>query len=611
MEGLLNKYSTKSTTEIRSAKSQLEKDQQDKLYEDRIYKPPKDISSHFDTQWLRKSFYRCKEQSATEGTNLITLLRDRYDDKTIDFMMSTFGGHTDRNNHSSHQKNYNDRHKNDNDRQKNDIDRQKYDNDRQKNGYDRQKNDNNRQKNDYDRQKNQTTKYDHSQRYDSDNKRQANTDNDHSHRYDSDNKRQQAITKYDTEQESHHIVEERYVTEIDINEACASLMRAEISGNVSKIAKLQKRVDTLREAKRRNLKVRLTQLQKVEPQRTVMIEKTLKSGKMIPYLESANQFVSQSRPYDRVSTSLADLVREERALDADESDLAFARMSGRSQKGARTADDAADCEYNDAFVQRKPAAIEKQQTAAKQQAIAAQKQRTATVARCKRCYESLPKHLVLSKGEYWCVAVPPDCGITECHVQLVPLDHVASCANVTDEDAWAELELLQRRVTRFFREQLDAEAVFLETVTGLQTHPHTAVDCVPVPRDRDNGDVDTAVFFQKALAEAKSDWCQNRGVLKLATGGIRRTVPRGFAYFCVQLEVGREGNAGGFALVIEDEARFSANFGIEIVGSLLGKDLIEINDRRPKSFNEQADRALRYEHRWKRYDPWPVSADSD
>jgi hypothetical protein len=56
--------------------------------------------------------------------------------------------------------------------------------------------------------------------------------------------------------------------------------------------------------------------------------------------------------------------------------------------------------------------------------------------------------------------------------------------------------------------------------------------------------------------ESDVEWSTNKKLVDTREKGFRRSVPKGFPYFCVEF-----GIEGGFAHTIEDEEGFSQNFG--------------------------------------------------
>ena len=66
-----------------------------------------------------------------------------------------------------------------------------------------------------------------------------------------------------------------------------------------------------------------------------------------------------------------------------------------------------------------------------------------------------------------------------------------------------------------------------------------------------------------ALLHAE-EWTSNRKLIDTSGKGLRRVIPKGFAYF----HVGWKG--GGFVHPIEDEDEFPPSFGIDTAAGMLG-----------------------------------------
>ena len=98
------------------------------------------------------------------------------------------------------------------------------------------------------------------------------------------------------------------------------------------------------------------------------------------------------------------------------------------------------------------------------------------------------------------------------------------------------------------------------------------------------------------------EWSQHKKVIETQGKGIRRSVPKGFAYFHVSFGDGDAKEDLGFAHVIEDEEVFPKHFGKEIVGNLVGA-MPSMWLRPPKeAFPLQKKRVEAFAKAWKNYD---------
>lgn len=80
--------------------------------------------------------------------------------------------------------------------------------------------------------------------------------------------------------------------------------------------------------------------------------------------------------------------------------------------------------------------------------------------------------------------------------------------------------------------------------------------------DREEG-ADAPLFFRKAILDSEQ-WTTNKTLIDTAGRGLRRSVPKGFAYFHVAWA------GGGFVHPIEDEASFPREFGVDTAAGMLG-----------------------------------------
>ena len=104
------------------------------------------------------------------------------------------------------------------------------------------------------------------------------------------------------------------------------------------------------------------------------------------------------------------------------------------------------------------------------------------------------------------------------------------------------------------------DVIFLETATGLDDRRrHTCIECVPM--DAEEG-ADAPIFFRKAILDSEEG--TNKQLIDTAGRGLRRSVPKGFAYFHVAWQ------GGGFVHPIEDETAFPRQFGIDTAAGMLG-----------------------------------------
>jgi len=173
------------------------------------------------------------------------------------------------------------------------------------------------------------------------------------------------------------------------------------------------------------------------------------------------------------------------------------------------------------------------------------------------------------------------------------MSHVSASTDL-DEDVFSEMLKFKKALVRMFFQQ-EEDVVFFETASYLKRRPHMYVECVPMPKE--TGEL-APIYFKKALQECEKEWAQNKKVVDLKKGDIRRTVPKGLPYFNV--EFGDDGS--GFAHVIEDERDFPSNFAQEIVGGMLELDHHIWRKQKKDDFNKQRSKVMNFMKMWGPFD---------
>jgi len=161
------------------------------------------------------------------------------------------------------------------------------------------------------------------------------------------------------------------------------------------------------------------------------------------------------------------------------------------------------------------------------------------------------------------------------HLQLMTKNHVASSLQL-DEDLQAELNQFKKTICRFFRNTNGAEdpgyqTVFVETSfrQDLQRgSSHILIDAVGVPPSEEVQDFDIELFFQKALLEGDSEWekshCKKVIDTKARRGDLSKCLPIKGSFSFVHIDFD---GIGGFAHIIEDEAKFGKMKALETLSA--------------------------------------------
>lgn len=197
-------------------------------------------------------------------------------------------------------------------------------------------------------------------------------------------------------------------------------------------------------------------------------------------------------------------------------------------------------------------------------AIREHQEMVRSLENCDRCFDSakMEKQLIVSLGDSAYISLPAYEGLQMGHCLICPMQHVA-CATMLDEDVWEEVSQFMKSLVQMFR-KLGKDCIFFETVRYLNRKPHMTIHCVP-SREFEMA----AFYFKKAIQESEAEWAQNRQLvdLKKDKKTLRQIIPKGLPYFWVDF-----GDGQGFAHIIEDQERFPSNFAQEIIGGMLGLD---------------------------------------
>ena len=96
-----------------------------------------------------------------------------------------------------------------------------------------------------------------------------------------------------------------------------------------------------------------------------------------------------------------------------------------------------------------------------------------------------------------------------------------------------EVNRFKAALHAYFKSQ-DRDVLFLEMATGMDDQRrHACIDCIPM--DREEG-ADAPLFFRKAILDSE-EWTTNKQLIDTTGKGLRRCVPKGFAYFHVSWQV--------------------------------------------------------------------------
>ncbi|XP_077984256.1 CWF19-like protein 2 [Glandiceps talaboti] len=415
------------------------------------------------------------------------------------------------------------------------------------------------------------------------------------------------------------------LTEKEMNELGAKLVKAEIMGDEETAARIKSQLEASRKAK---------ETQAVIPRRTdrndgdhdeeeeeseVILTRTDRTGQSWPIQQTMEREEGRGkkRRKKKVAThdtggkreryfadddryDLKSMVQRERMSTAEDQNAMFARLAGRAVEKT----DQDNYTLDDMFVSRatkemSQAEIEERDRA---KAIAEHRRQTKQLDKCIYCFgnKDMPKHLIAAIGLQVYLCLPSHQSLTDGHCQIIPMQHCVS-STMIDEDVWNEIKIFRKGLTKMF-EELEMDTIFLETCMNPKKQRHMLIDCIPVPKE-EGGMAD--IYFKKAIMESESEWSQNKKLVDTRQKDIRRSVPKGLPYFSVDF-----GLEGGFAHVIEDDQLFPHYFGKEVIGGILDLEPRRWRNPPKQSFEDHRQKVLKFAEWWKPYD-WTQKIERD
>ncbi|XP_059610781.1 CWF19-like protein 2 homolog [Phlebotomus argentipes] len=403
-----------------------------------------------------------------------------------------------------------------------------------------------------------------------------------------------------------------FLSDVQMNELGAKMLKAEIMGNAQLAAELK---DKLEKAKlcRENVKDQVKS-QRIAPRaenrekEEVLLTATDSRGVTRPVafkddsdlwggrrgskkkrakVETHSASGERTRFFpDDDRRSLRDMFEAEKLISGSDSDAQFAKIAGKKR---RQGDDLEDIFAEEV---RRDMGEDEKSARDRDRAIRDHERLSKTLDTCEMCFDSpkMAKELIVSMGSKVYLSLPWHEALQTGHCIICPIQHV-SCSTQLDEDVWREVQDFQGALIRMFSAQ-KKDCVFYEIANKLHRRPHVAIHCIP-----SSGFELAPFYFKKAIQESESEWAQNRQLvdLKKENKSLRRAIPRGLPYFWVSFT-----EHAGFAHVIEDEERFPANFALEILGGLLNLDARKW--RKPRREMNIVQKVKQFADSWKKYD---------
>ncbi|KAL6637819.1 hypothetical protein ACP70R_025391 [Stipagrostis hirtigluma subsp. patula] len=225
--------------------------------------------------------------------------------------------------------------------------------------------------------------------------------------------------------------------------------------------------------------------------------------------------------------------------------------------------------------------------------------------RCSYCIEnpSRPKHLVVAIGNFTYLMMPEFEPVVPGHCVILPLRH-ESATRTVDQNVWEEIRNFKKCLLNMFFQQ-GKDVVFLETAISLnRQRRHCMIECIPVPSEVSNH---APLYFKKAIDDAEGEWNQHemkKLIITIASCNLRQVIPENFAYFHVEFGLDR-----GFVHVIDDESKFSAEFGLNVIRGMLRLPEEDMHrQRRHESMDRQKQAVASSVKDWEPFD-WTKQLD--
>lgn len=394
------------------------------------------------------------------------------------------------------------------------------------------------------------------------------------------------------------------LSEEQMNELQADILRAKLSGDIEKANELQEKLEEAREANENSNRqvivnpidingklIPLVDRNRID--REKVVESGVKVTKRGKYSTHSKEGERERYFADDDAQDLKTLVENEKLTSKDNLDSVFVKnIVRKGNYKEQSADDFDDVTIGenmwDSGNYKKSKG--KQEERSRKKAIQAHNKMQDILSNCWFCFDNptLDRNFLISLGNLVYLALPKRGTLTPGHCLIIPMSHQTAC-NTIDEDILEEILNFKKCLIQMFRSH-NREAIFTEIVVNLQKQRHTFIECIPLPYQ----DASQAKgYFKKAIMESESEWSQHKKLIDTTGRGIKKSIPPGFPYFFVEFSL----DSSGYAHVIEDEKAFPLHFAREVVAGMLQlheedwlrpkDDTLEMIHKRRKDFLNQ------------------------
>lgn len=243
-----------------------------------------------------------------------------------------------------------------------------------------------------------------------------------------------------------------------MNELAAKLVKAEIMGNEDLVAQLKRKLDDARQTRAANPKAiaSSSKSNRKEPE-VVILSRTDSKGFARPLqTKSAHpEPVGGRRKNQKAEThsaegqrvryfpdddkySLQDMFQKEKLTTVEDQNEMFSKLAGKDGRQEH------DLDMDDIFSERarQKESDGKVEARERGRAIQEHKRKERMLDNCRWCFDGkeLQRHLIVAVGAKSYICLPPYQSLTEGHCLIIPLHHT-SCATQLDEDIWEEMQV--------------------------------------------------------------------------------------------------------------------------------------------------------------------------